>query len=267
MAILESSVRFTGSLGDLSAYIRRGSDKVILRRKGGASKKRIMTAPAFENTRRINSEFSGRSMATKWLMRALQHHRPLADHSFTGKINALLKPIQELDTVSPWGKRAIILTANPSLLEGFPLNMGTTFEAIVRAPLICDISHDTHKVTAQLPQLVPGINFFPPPHHPVFSLVIGAGIMPDLHFSGNAYRPVNESIQEFPPVAIETPWHPTNESMEPLTLNLQLPDEFFQENTSIVITVGIKYGWILPDGTAQQIKHTGAATIKKISNS
>ena len=263
MAILKSSVLFTGTLGDLSAYTMRGSDKVILRRKGGPSKKRIQSAPSFENTRRLNAEFAGRSTATKWIMRALHHHRPLADHSFTGKLNALFKPIQELDTVHAWGKRSIRLTANTSVLEGFPLNIGTTFEKMVRTPYVCEFIRETGQVTASFPTLIPDINFFPP-DHPVFSLVVGAGIFPDLHYKGSAYQPINESVDEYVPVAVESPWYPTNEILEPLVLTLPVPDEIIQPNTSVVITVGIKFGRMFPNGTAQQVKNAGAGVIRLV---
>ena len=37
MAILKGPIKYTGNLDDLSAYTMRGTDKIILRRKGGAS--------------------------------------------------------------------------------------------------------------------------------------------------------------------------------------------------------------------------------------
>lgn len=203
-------------------------------------------------------------MATKWLMRALHHHRALADHSFTGKANALLKPVQELDTINPWGKRSVYLTANPALLEGFPLNIGTTLEAIVRTPFTCEFSRTSREIVNELPRLIPGINFYPPSYHPVFSLVIGAGILPDLHCQGKQYTLVNEAVRELPAVATETPWYSTTEETAPLSLTLRVPDEFIQGNTSVVITVGIKFGRILPNGTSQQIKNAGAATIRVV---
>jgi hypothetical protein len=48
MAILKNLTEFTGSLGNISAYRRKDSDKVILRMKGGATKKKIKTAKSFE---------------------------------------------------------------------------------------------------------------------------------------------------------------------------------------------------------------------------
>ena len=43
MGTLHGNLSFTGSISNISAYTMRGHDKVILRTKGGASKKQIQT--------------------------------------------------------------------------------------------------------------------------------------------------------------------------------------------------------------------------------
>jgi hypothetical protein len=58
MAILKNGLQFTGSVGNLSAYTRRGSDKVIIRTKGGASRDKIKKSPNFKRTRESNSDFA-----------------------------------------------------------------------------------------------------------------------------------------------------------------------------------------------------------------
>jgi hypothetical protein len=58
-------IPFIGSLGTLSAYKRKDSDKIILRGKGGPSKEQIKNGAQFELTRHNISEFGGRSKAAK----------------------------------------------------------------------------------------------------------------------------------------------------------------------------------------------------------
>src|SRR4051812_36024190 len=118
--------------GDLSAYKMVGSDKIILRRKGGASKEKIKQSAAFVNTRRINAEFGGRSTTTKWMLPVFRPLKHIANRSLTGRLNKLLKPIQELDSINEWGKRNVSLSLKPQLLEGFNLNHTWVLESIIR---------------------------------------------------------------------------------------------------------------------------------------
>ena len=52
MATLEGGIEFTGSVGMLSAYRIKGSDKIILRKKGGPKKKQVLTSQKFKRTPR-----------------------------------------------------------------------------------------------------------------------------------------------------------------------------------------------------------------------
>ena len=54
MAGQESGLGFTGSLHNISAYKRRDMDTIIIRSKGGSSKKMIKSDSSFELTRQSN---------------------------------------------------------------------------------------------------------------------------------------------------------------------------------------------------------------------
>ncbi|MBT1703214.1 hypothetical protein [Chryseosolibacter indicus] len=84
MAILSAEITFTGSFGQILAYKMGGGDKIIIRKKGGASKEKIKHDAAFANTRRVNAEFGGRAMASKWIMQMLWCIKPLADYNIAG---------------------------------------------------------------------------------------------------------------------------------------------------------------------------------------
>ena len=49
MAISKSIMQLEGSIADVSMYKMHGSDKVVVRTKGGPSKNQIETKPQFEN--------------------------------------------------------------------------------------------------------------------------------------------------------------------------------------------------------------------------
>jgi hypothetical protein len=189
MAQLHKDFTFTGSLGNVSAYKRRGSDKIILRTKGGASKSQIKRSPAFEATRKLNMEFGGRATASRWVLHALYSLRHISDHSITGKINALLQPAQEMDTVSEFGKRHVLLSEQPRLLEGLSLNSKTLLESVVTNPVHYTLSKETMSAAVDIPALRPGINFFIPGNFLLYRCTVVFDFIPDLFFTGNNYRP------------------------------------------------------------------------------
>src|SRR6186997_3219130 len=163
---------FTGTLGNLSAYKMKGSDKIIIRTKGGASKEKIKKSQRFVNTRRNNAEFGGRSTASKHIRLAMGATRALADYNIAGPINALIKPIQAMDTKSEWGKRNIFLTKNPGLLAGFNLNKPNTFDSIIRTPANYVFSNENLSAHITIPALIPGINLFiPPGPYPLYKVI------------------------------------------------------------------------------------------------
>jgi hypothetical protein len=57
MATIYGLPGYTGSLGELSAYRLRGTDRIIIRRKSGPSKKQIKQNHRFEMTRRSNENW------------------------------------------------------------------------------------------------------------------------------------------------------------------------------------------------------------------
>ena len=59
MAIVKGAFQMTGSIRGVSFYTVRGSEKVIMRTKGGASKEKIKSSPKFEGLRKQQKEFGG----------------------------------------------------------------------------------------------------------------------------------------------------------------------------------------------------------------
>src|SRR5205085_685492 len=122
MAQMDSGFNFTGPLGNVSAYRMKGVDKVILRSKGGPTKERIKSDPRFRVTRLNNSEFGGRSKASKLIRRMFWPLQSVADFNLAGPLTALAKAIQAMDSISELGKRSILFSKNGQPLEGFNLN-------------------------------------------------------------------------------------------------------------------------------------------------
>jgi hypothetical protein len=240
----------------------RGVDKIILRRKGGASKKQIKTSPNFETTRRHNAEFSGRAAASMWMMRVLFPLKKLADYNIAGPINALMKPVQVLDTESEFGKRHVQPSKNPGVLEGFSLNRKTIFESVISAPLSCVITKETLGAQVDIPALIPGINFRTPWKHPVYSVQAVLGIVPDLFYRQGVYKPMHNRYPgaEF----AETPWFSCLTGSDPATLKLKLKTIPPAEAYTLMLSIGIAFGTITASGSIEQAKYAGCAKVVKL---
>ena len=261
MARLTSDFAFTGSLGNVSAYKMRGSDKIILRRKGGPSKKQIKTGASFDLVRRNNAEFGGRSVAAKWIVKMLQPQKSVADHNILASLNALLKPIQTLDTESKFGKRNVMLSRNPGILEGFSLNRKHHVESIIRTSLSCALSRENLSASVHIPELLPGINFYSPWHYPMYSIVVTLGIVPDLIFDDLRYQPLQEAYSKINMQVAVTDWCPvvkgSSSTILALAMNSIPPDQSF----SLMLSIGIRFGILTDIDRVEQVKYAGSAKI------
>ncbi len=251
---------FIGSLGHLSAYKMRGSDKIILRSKGGASKQKIKTSPSFDLTRKINAEFGGRSVAAKWLIRMLWPQKALADYNIIGPLNALIKPIQALDTESEFGRRHVLFTRHPGLLGGFSLNKQIPFDSIIKNPVVFSIDKDSISARVTIPGLMPGINFYVPGKYPMYSFVVALGIVPDLMYTTSGYKPAS-GFETIYPFVKETEWYPVMNGSAAAAIELNFPSAPPDASFSLLLSIGIRFGTMSSASTVQQIKHAGAARI------
>lgn len=260
MAQLESDFTFTGPIGNLSAYRMRGVDKIILRKKGGASRQRIQTEPRFERTRLNNSEFSGRAQGVRWMMSALRPLKPVIDHNICGKINKLMKHVQDHDEVSRFGTRTILLSRHGALLEGFSLNRRAVFEDYVRTTLRHSINRETLTARIDVPELVPGLNFFLPQNHPFFSVRAVLSVVPDLYWTDRGYQPLPAEFPRIFPATASNPWLPVNQGLPATTLELNFNVVPPDNNYALVLSVGICFAFP-SEGDIKDIPHAGCGKV------
>jgi hypothetical protein len=250
---------FTGRLGRFTAYKMRGSDKIILRTRGGASKKRIRYDDNFVNTRKVNAEFGARSQTCKWINRALIYLKPMADYNFAGSLNALMRHVQLLDTEGKWGERNVVLTKSQAILEGFSLNRNTPFDGIVRCPISCTVSREEGDAKISIPALLPGINLFTNNRHPLYRFTVQLGAVPDLYFSEKQYKPKLNRIK-YHTWYKETEWYPSLKGSPAVELNLDIPTPG-DDSFTLLLSIGISFGAVAGGGNIEQVKYAGAAKI------
>lgn len=259
MAKLEAGLLFTGSLGGLSAYKMKGSDKIILRHGWGPGKKQIRTSAKYERTRENITEFSGRSVAARYLRRALGQMYMVADHNLITTMQPLLRKVQLADTTSERGKRNVCLKSAPHLLGAYSLNKHTRFDSIIRSPLICQVDGQSGSASVVWPALIPGITFFPHTHLPVFRLVVALGVMPGVYYQPTGYRAPREYDQLWP-AHYTSEWHFMNKGAAENTVQLQLP-VLPGDDHCLVLTAGIFFGTVEIGGVMSQQRHAGAARV------
>src|SRR5690606_19509175 len=158
MAKLSPGIQFTGSIAGLSAYTMRGSDKIILRTKGGMSKKQVKRLPANSLLRLNNNEWKGCTLTGSNIRKCLHGILHLADYNITGSLNAMAKMIQKLDIVNKQGERSILMSEHKQLLNGLSLNRKTLFDSVVRYPLPVTINRNLASANIIIPELTPGIH-------------------------------------------------------------------------------------------------------------
>ena len=260
MAKLDTPFLFTGSLGNVSAYTMRGTDKIILRTKGGATKQMIKTAPQFEMTRLINAEFGGRAKAGSLLLQSISPMKALADHNLSGPVNALLKPVQAMDTEHGLGQRSILFSRGAHMLSGYNLNRQYPFDGIVRTPVTYGMDAVHRSASLEIPEMLPGINFHVPGRYAYFGLIVVLGMVPDLHHGPAGYAPAGERNSWPPPVIFYSAWYPVSKGSPGLSVLLEQtppPDNGY----GLVLSIGIRFGAPGDGGNIEQVKWAGSARL------
>jgi len=132
MARNRSFVKLEGTLDGLTFYQQDGQS--FVKTKGGVSKKRIATDPAFRRTRENMQEFGGAAKAGKAMRTAFSGIvKLMADTYFTARLTGLMKRINR-NGLGPRGQRIIDVVANGELLEGVEFNLDAPMSQQFFAP-------------------------------------------------------------------------------------------------------------------------------------
>ena len=262
----DKGIQFTGTFDNLTAYTMRGHNGIILRTKGGASKRNIEKNPNFRSTRALNNEWKAVIEASQSIRRVLADLRNLADYNISGPLHALVKKIQTADELNPKGKRSILFSRYPNFLCGLQYNRQTSFDSIIRQSIEVNMNKTTGVVDVTIPPLQPLVNFFPNPRYAYYRILQNCGGVSDFVYSemGNFIGPISLSLPSYP--ATYTEWNIAKASQPSASYTLT-PKEIFHTgpNMIFVFGAGIQYGMPGADGTIQPVPFAGAARILKAS--
>jgi hypothetical protein len=265
MAIIKSAFEIEGSIRGVSFYKRNGSDKIIMRTKGGASKQKIRNSPKFEKLRQQQTEWAGCVIMSRSICTALYDVIRLADYNISAGMNGFAKRLQGLDKDNPAGKRRIQLSAYKYLLEGFQLNKTHTFAGILQVIPTWTIHRETPEAYVEIPYINTDIHLVNPYNFPWFRIITCLGFVSDMHRDTETkeYLINNELVNGIEFVE-RTVWYSGNSVIEAQKLILK-PDinqiANLTDDVSLVLSIGVEFGKAGLDDMPVEVKHAGGAMI------
>ncbi|MFZ6023692.1 MAG: hypothetical protein ACOYVG_04465 [Bacteroidota bacterium] len=268
MATLKSLTEFEGTIGNITAYKRRDSDKTYLRTKGGASKKKIKKHKAFERTRELNAEWSGCAKAAALVRDLLYKQQSVVDYNLSGPLTAIAKNIQTRDVVHKKGERSVLFSSYGHVLEGFQLNRKSSFESIIRGNVQVQLIREEAKAIVQLPELIPGISFLAPVALPVFNIALSFGTLPDLHFVDGGYSIHHENPQHIQLcTAYQTAWYYSADTVAAQTVELVLnnPLQMIPQD-ALALAISVNFGNPVTNELVKSVRYVGAGKLLKVVN-
>ena len=262
MAKLESPFPFIGTLGEVSVYRNRLTDKLIVRMKGGPTKQKIRTAESCEGIREQNLEFKGCGMANRNLFLAIHYVKHLKDFVVAGAFTKIIKAVQCMDLIHEKGKRDILFSTNRQFLEGFQLNKKNPFNTVFSHPVTATIDRSGAKATVQIPEVLPGINFINPWPYSTFRFILCIGAIYDIgpHISRKDYE-VKHAEGNTGVKLVRTEWIATDSKTPGRSIELQLQPMVaaaVDDSTTIIVSIGIEFG-TQSFTEIKPVKHVGCA--------
>lgn len=268
MAKADNPFNIEGTYANVSFYKMAGSDKTIVRTKGGPNKDKIKKHPKFETVRKNNSEWSGCTRMSKLIFNGLPDVFAQADYPVIGTLNALCKSIQLVDTEHEQGFRGVYLSKYGEMLEGFSPNRRRIFGQIVSVMPDFTVDRETFSATLSMPPINPACHLTNELNLPYYRVMVNLAFIPDV------YRP-DESKSYCATAegyigayrAFTSEWLSTASISERLECNLNA--DFFDEDEittgySLVLGIGIVFGKATATGQIEKVKQTGTGRILKI---
>lgn len=148
-------IKISGKLNDLSFY--KSKDGYIVRTKGGASKARIKTDPAFARTRENNQEFAEINHSGKWIRTSFRNITGNeSDALVVSRMVTQLSKVIKLDSMNLRGSRkvGVGLSANEGkkLLKGFNFNIASLLSKVLKSNYQVDRVSGVVRIPEFIPQ-------------------------------------------------------------------------------------------------------------------
>ncbi|MCA0383663.1 MAG: hypothetical protein LCH58_16000 [Bacteroidetes bacterium] len=193
MAKQKGIIPIEGTLGNITFY--RSKEGYLIREKGGVSKSRISTDPAFQRTRENGAEF-GRAGTSGKLIRTAFREMLLnvSDSKMVSRLTQVLMQVIKADTVSERGLRKV---NGPNLifLKGFDFNVNGKLATTLFAPYSAEINRSSGQLEITIPPFSAANMIAAPAGATHFRLIAGGAA---IDFEGNTYDAANTGTTHLP---------------------------------------------------------------------
>ena len=265
MAIIKGAIQMTGSIRGVSFYTRRGSDKVIMRTKGGVSKEKMAKAPQYESLRKNQKEWGGCTKFGSMTRFAFGGLHRLADYNLTSVLNGMGKNLMKLDVESELGKRRLQLSQHKQAMEGFNFNRNYPFNSVLRVGITCDINRETLQATVKVPRINAANDILNIQRLPYYRLIIVLGTVTDWYFSEaeQAYVPAELNLNGVSEI-YTGPWVQTQGISSEQTVTVQMNEAqqaLVADDVTVLVSMGIEFGQIGFLGEPVEVKYAGCGKV------
>ncbi|MDD4969722.1 MAG: hypothetical protein PHT07_09885 [Paludibacter sp.] len=268
MAISKSIMQLEGSLANVSMYKMHGSDKVIVRAKGGPTKDQIKTKPKFKKVRQNNSEWAGCTRMGSKIRKSFEVMKRLEDYPVTGALNAICKEIQKLDTAGTHGRRAIRLSQHKNMISGFPFSNKQVLESVLRVPIETSLNRMTGEATIEIPEVNAEMYLYNFRNLPYYRIVANLSGVCDLSIPDNKakyeapyYGYCDKKLGSF-----ESEWIPTLgvQPARSILLKYPLADNPIPDEVTLLLCLGIEFGKVGVANIPCGVKYAGTGKIVRV---
>lgn len=144
-----------GALENVSFY--KSEEGFMVRKKGGVSKERIMSDPAYVRTRENINQFGLNAKAGKIIRNAIPSLlKKGKDPRVSSRLSKVMGDIAKQDHVSARGKKLVSVAADApeglSLLKGFNFNKKAILQTVLDAPIDFDVNSGVVKISNFIPE-------------------------------------------------------------------------------------------------------------------
>ncbi len=260
----------TGSIKGMSFYKNPGSEKIIMRTKGGPSARRMKVGKEYEEVRKHQTEWSACVKFSKGVRLALGQTYPLADYNVSPVWNGMGKNLIKLDTEHPVGERVLMLSPYRQVLENFSLNRNFPFNSVLRITETFDVNRETMTATVNIPRINTEMDLLNIQKLPYFRLIVSLGIVSDLMYDpeGRFSKYVPE-LMEYNGFSKSTlsDWLSANDMIEEQIMTIQFTGEVLEritDRTTVLLGIGIEFGQVGFAGQINPVKRAGCGKILKV---
>ena len=265
MAIIKGAFQLTGSIKGVSFYTQTGSDKVIMRTKGGATKQQIANSPKFAKLRLQQTEWSGCAKCASMIRFSFGGLHRLADYNLTPVLSGFVKNIQKCDTTHENGQRSISLSLQRQALAGFNFNRNYPVNGVLRVSPSWEINREQLQATVTIPRINTAMDLQNIQRLPYFRILVSLGTVSDMRYEAavNNYVPFVADLHGTSASTIGE-WHSSQTIVPEHALTVQMDAKqaiLLTDEVSVVLSIGVEFGMVGFTGETVEVKHAGSGKV------